>query len=136
MPSARSAAASGRTAAPRVGGRSAPPRRRASAPQRVVVPRRLVGARVRWDRVGRVALLIVLAVVGALYLQHAVGYLSARSQYDSQRAVVLRLEHDNARLVGQEKQLQDPATIIQDARRLGMVKPGERPYVVLGAPSQ
>jgi cell division protein FtsB len=93
-------------------------------------------ARVRWERVGRVALLLVLFVVAGLYVQHALSYLSARSQAQAQQAIVRNLQRDNARLVREQRALRDPATIALDARRLGMVRPGERPYVVTGLPGQ
>lgn len=128
MPPARSATSRSR------------PRAAASAPRRLSGPRRLVGraprGRVRWDRIGRVALLLVLAVVAGLYVQHALAYVSARSQYNHQRALLNSLQRDNARLLHQERALKDPATIVQDARRLGMVRPGERSYVMPGGPSQ
>jgi cell division protein FtsB len=86
---------------------------------------------VRWDRVGRVALLIVLVVVAGLYLQDAMSYLATRSQAEHQQAIVRHLEHENAALAREEQSLHDPATIQREARALGMVRPGERPYVVL-----
>ncbi|MHB8658328.1 MAG: FtsB family cell division protein [Solirubrobacteraceae bacterium] len=88
-------------------------------------------SRVRWDRMGRIGMLVVLAVVGALYFQHALSYLSTRSQATQQSAIVQRLVRENAALVRERKSLSDPATIERDARALGMVKPGERPYVVM-----
>jgi cell division protein FtsB len=91
---------------------------------------------VRWDRIGRVALLIVLGVVGLLYIEHAVAYLSARARFDAQGAIVRVLDRDNAALVAQQRLLRDPATIVLDARKLGMVKPGERAYVISGHPGQ
>jgi cell division protein FtsB len=87
--------------------------------------------RVRWDRVGRVALLIVLVVVAGLYVQDAMSYLATRSQAAQQQAVVRQLARQNAALAAQQRSLQDPATIRRDARALGMVLPGERPYVVM-----
>jgi cell division protein FtsB len=87
---------------------------------------------VRWDRAGRVGLLVVLGIVVALYVQHTLSYLSTRSQADQQNAMVDQLQHQNASLLRQQKSLSDPATIVRDARALGMVRPGERPYVVLG----
>jgi len=98
--------------------------------------RRPPHARVRWDRVGRVALLVVLAIVAGLYIQHALSFLSARAQSQHQQALVHRLQHDNGLLLHEQKSLRDPATIALYARRLGMVKPGERPYVITGLPSQ
>jgi cell division protein FtsB len=91
--------------------------------------------RLRWDRVGRVGLLIVLAVVAGLYMQHALSYLSTRSQTDAQLAIVHRLTKENAQLVREQKALNNPATIEADARALGMVRAGERPYVVSGLPN-
>jgi len=80
-------------------------------------------------------LLIVLAVVAGLYAQHALSYLSTRSQTDAQLAIVHRLTKENAQLVQEQKALNDPGTIEADARALGMVRAGERPYVVSGLPS-
>jgi cell division protein FtsB len=88
--------------------------------------------RVRWDRAGRIGLLIVLAVVVGLYVQHTVSYFSSKAQADQQQAIVSRLQRQNAALEHEQKSLSDPATIIRDARQLGMVRPGERPYVIPG----
>jgi cell division protein FtsB len=93
------------------------------------------GARVRWDRVGRTGLLVVLTVVAGLYVQHALSYINTRAQADQQNAIVHRLTQQNARLSRQAKALQSPATIQQDARSLGMVKSGEQSYVVTGLPN-
>jgi cell division protein FtsB len=74
----------------------------------------------------------VLVVVVGLYVQHTLSYFSTKSQYDQQQAVVNRLQHQNAALERQQKSLSDSATIVRDARELGMVRPGERPYVIPG----
>lgn len=79
-------------------------------------------------------LIAVLAVVAGLYVQQGLRYLSARSQADQQTAIATRLAHQNAQLARQAKSLNNPATIQQDARALGMVRPGERPYVLTGLP--
>lgn len=124
MPSARPATAaprrqSSRTATPR-------PRRLAS---------RGLRGRVRWDRVGRVSLLVILCVVGALYVQQGLAYLTVRHQAQQQQAIVKQLTRSNAALRAQQKALNNPATIRSDARSLGMVLPGEHPYEVTGLPS-
>jgi cell division protein FtsB len=90
----------------------------------------------RWDRVGRLGLLVVLAVVVGLYVQHALSYLSMRKEANRDAAIVQRFSKANAALTAQQKSLQDPATIERDARRLGMVKVGERPYIVSGLPKR
>jgi cell division protein FtsB len=127
MPSARSA-----TAAPRRDrspGRSARPR-----PRKVHAAGNAV-LRVRWDRVGRVALLVVLAVVVGLYMQQGFRLFSVRSQDKQQQRIVQRLSKENAALVREQKSLDNPATIEREARVLGMVRPGERPYVITGLPA-
>jgi len=92
--------------------------------------------RVRWDRVGRVSLLVVLAIVAGLYVQRGIAYFSARSQADQQRAIVQQLTRSNASLRAQQRSLNDPTTILSDARALGMVRPGEHPYEVTGLPGR
>jgi cell division protein FtsB len=120
MPPARPA-----TAQPRRQPRTPPPR-----PRRVAL--RAPKLRVRWERVGRFALLFVLAVVVGLYVEHTLSYFSTRAQADDQLGIVDRLVHQNAALARQAKSLNDPATIVRDARALGMVRPGEQPYVITG----
>lgn len=90
----------------------------------------------RWDRVGRIGLLVVLAVVVAVYAQDALSYLHARSQAGRQSAIVKKLEAQNAQLARRQKSLNNPATIVRQARALGMVKAGERPYVITGMPGR
>jgi cell division protein FtsB len=91
--------------------------------------------RVRWDRLGRIALLVVLIVVAGLYVRQGLSLLSTHSQATHQLAIVQRLQRENAKLVRQRNALNDPATIERDARALGMVRPGEHPYVVTGLPN-
>jgi cell division protein FtsB len=123
MPPARPA-----TAAPRRQPTPAPRRR----PRLIDRPPRL---RVRWERVGRVGLLVVLAVVVGLYVEHTLSYFATRAQADQQQAIVTRLAHQNAQLARQTKSLKNASTIVSQARALGMVRPNERPYVIKGAPS-
>jgi cell division protein FtsB len=90
---------------------------------------------VRWDRVGRVGLLVVLCVVAGLYVQRALAYLAVRSQASHQQNIVQQLTRANASLRAQQRSLNDPATIVRDARALGMVRVGEHPYEVTGLPN-
>jgi cell division protein FtsB len=90
---------------------------------------------VRWDRVGRVGLLVVLCVVAALYVQRGMAYLTVHSQADQQSAIVHQLSQSNASLRAQQRSLNSPTTILRDARALGMVRVGEHPYEVVGLPS-
>jgi cell division protein FtsB len=78
----------------------------------------------------------VLAVVAGLYLKDTVNFLSTHSEAESQLASVQRLAHANAALRAQQTALNNPVTIERDARVLGMVRAGERPYVVIGLPNR
>ena len=125
MPTARSQAAAAASRRARAARPAPRPR-----PRRVVFVRSLAG--LRWDRLGRVSLLVVLALVTAIGAQRGLSFLAAKAQADRQRAIVHRLLRDNARLAREQHALNQPATIAADARKLGMVRLGEHPYVVTG----
>ena len=98
-------------------------------------PRRLPArARVRWDRVGRIALLLVLLGVIALYVNPLRSWWSTRAESAQRGAEVTKLERENRALRERRAQLKDPRMLENEARRLGMVKPGERAFVVEGLP--
>jgi cell division protein FtsB len=90
--------------------------------------------RVRWDRVGRVALLVLLLGVALAYVGPARSLLSTWRESGAKQAQVRALERDHDALVRRAQDLRDSRTVESEARRLGMVRPGERPYVVRGLP--
>ena len=95
------------------------------------------GARgIRWDRVGRVALLIVLFGVVALYVGPSISFFTTWREAQARRGEVHRLQAENRRLRARRAALQDSRTLEREARRLGLVKPGERPYIVKGLPGE
>ena len=89
---------------------------------------------IRWDRVGRIALLLVLLGVMVLYVNPLRSYWSTRQESQNRAAEVRKLEQDNAQLRTRRDALKDPASIEAEARRLGMLRPGERAFVVEGLP--
>ena len=89
-------------------------------------------ARIRWDRLGRVALLLVLVGVIALYVNPLRSYVSTWSEAKTRRGEVAELQQENAKLRARKAQLSDKRALEREARRLGMVRPGERAYVVRG----
>jgi cell division protein FtsB len=91
--------------------------------------------RIRWDRVGRVALLCVLVVVVGLYIGPARSYWSARGEAKEKRQAVQRLEAEHERLEARRKALTTPATLEAEARKLGYVMPGEKAYVIEDLPA-
>lgn len=92
--------------------------------------------RVRWDRVGRVALLLLLAMVALAYAGPARSLVSTWRESHVKQAQVQALEHEHEVLLRRAEALRDPRTVETEARRLGMVKPGERPYVVSNLPDE
>ncbi|HEY4427010.1 MAG TPA: hypothetical protein VGN08_02270 [Solirubrobacteraceae bacterium] len=88
----------------------------------------------RWDRVGRIAMLCVIVALLYLYLSAGIRMFSTWRQSSHDRAVVSSMEREYGRLVKQHATLSQLTTVEQQARRLGMARPGERPYVVSGLP--
>lgn len=91
-------------------------------------------ARIRWDRVGRIALLAMLGGILLLYVPPAKHWLEQSSTRSAQRDELSRLNAENARLTRKVRAFSNPGSLEQEARRLGMVKQGERSYVIENAP--
>ena len=87
---------------------------------------------IRWDRLGRWALIGVFALVLYLYIGPALSWISTYREAVRQRAQVAELRAENARLRERKKELTAPGALQREARRLGMVKAGERAYIVDG----
>ncbi len=90
--------------------------------------------RVRWDRVGRIGLLVLLLLVAVAYVGPARSLLSTWSDSGAKHARLQTLEREHEALLRRARELRDPLTVEAEARRLGMVKPGERSYVVRNLP--
>jgi cell division protein FtsB len=89
-------------------------------------------SRIRWDRVGRVALVLVLFGVMVSYLNPLVNLLQAWQGSKASEQQLAQLEQEKAELRQQLREVSSPATLEREARRLGMVRPGEHAYVVHG----
>ncbi|MGI8660451.1 MAG: FtsB family cell division protein [Thermoleophilaceae bacterium] len=85
---------------------------------------------VRWDRVGRIALLVTLGVILLLYISPAKHWLEQSSAARVQQTELGELERENAELKQRVRTLRDPEALALEARRLGMVGVGERAYVI------
>ncbi len=91
-------------------------------------------ARVRWDRVGRMAMLCVLVALVYLYLSAGIHMLSTWRQSHRDAGAVATLEVEHAKLLRQHEALGRQETVEAEARQLGMMKRGEQPYVVPNLP--
>ncbi|MGA2454950.1 MAG: hypothetical protein ABSG93_15665 [Solirubrobacteraceae bacterium] len=95
---------------------------------------RTLAARVRWDRVGRVAMLCVLVALVYLYASAGVHMFSTWRQSHRDDAAVASMEREHRALVRQREALTGAGTLETEARQLGMMKSGEQPYVISGLP--
>lgn len=130
-PSARSASA---TRPRRPGSRET--RRRPTSPGRRLGPRRLGprrgASRIQWDRLGRICLTVVLFAIACSYLNPAINLFNSYRANSETQQNLRQLIAENARLEARSKALRDPVVLAKEARRQGMVAPGERPYVLRG----
>jgi cell division protein FtsB len=95
------------------------------------VRRRPAGASgIRWDRVGRVALVAMLFAIVLLYVAPIRNWIQQSGTAQHQQQRLDQLKQENARLEGRLRYLKRPDAIDREARRLGMVKRGERAFVV------
>lgn len=88
--------------------------------------------RVRWDRIGRLALLFVAILVLYLYVNPLRTYLSTWQEAGTKRDEVSQLQREHEQLLARKRTLRSTGSLEVEARRLGMVKADERAYVVRG----
>jgi cell division protein FtsB len=114
---------------------SAAARRARTRPPASASARPVLGGNVRWDRLGRSALLIVLIGVSLLYIGPLHSWYTTWQASKSRDAQLHQLQVENKRLKARRAELRNPGAMEREARRLGMVRPGERAYIIDGLPS-
>lgn len=93
--------------------------------------RRRVGpSRIRWDRVGRMALVLVLFGVMVSYLNPLVNLADAWRDSKEGEERLLELQREQQSLQEQVEEARSEMTLEREARKLGMIRVGERAYVV------
>jgi cell division protein FtsB len=110
---------------------AAGPKRRPAARKRRPAARQN-GSRVNWDRVGRVALTLVLAAVLYSYLNPAIDFVKTYTATTAAKAQLHELLHENRKLHTRVQSADDPVVIDREGRSQGMVAEGETPIVVRG----
>ena len=89
---------------------------------------------IRWDRVGRVALLAMFAVIVLLYISPVKHWIEQSRTAEEQRQELQHLEQENRRLEARAGELRRPDAIEREARKLGMIEQGERAFSVENLP--
>ena len=88
----------------------------------------------RWDRLARLAMVCVLAALLYLYLSAGIHMFSTWRQDRHDSAAVSAMEREHTMLVRQHEALGRQGTLEAEARRLGMMRKDEQPYIVSGLP--
>lgn len=89
-------------------------------------------SRVHWDKVGRVALVLVLAAVLASYVNPIVNFIDAWQDSRTEHSALADLKEKNATLRERAAALSGDDATERVARKSGMVAEGEVPYVIRG----
>jgi hypothetical protein len=89
-------------------------------------------SRIHWDRVGRVALTLVLFAVLYSYLNPVIDFVKTYTTTTAARVQLHEAQHENTRLHWRIQHADDPITLEAKARAQGMVAPEETPLVVRG----
>lgn len=89
-------------------------------------------SRIHWDRVGRVALTLVLAAVLYSYLNPVIDFVKTYTATTDARIQLHEAQQENTRLHWRVQHADDPIVLSAKARAQGMVAPEERPMVVRG----
>jgi cell division protein FtsB len=89
---------------------------------------------IRWDRVGRVFLLGVLFVILLMYVSPLTRWVTQRNTASADTAELHQLQATHDSLKARLKALQGSQAIELRARSLGMVKQGERAFVIENLP--
>ena len=100
-------------------------------------PRRRPGARsgasrIKWDRVGRIALVLVLFAVAYSYLNPAIDLFKTYQSTTAAKAEFHELLRENKRLHKAVQSADQAAVVEGAARRQGMIAAGETPFVLHG----
>ena len=106
------------------------PKRRPAARRKPAARRG--GSRIHWDKVGRIALTLVLAAVLYSYLNPAIDLVKTYTATTAAKAEFHELLDENKRLHKRIQTADDPMVISRKARAQGMVAEGETPIVVQG----
>ncbi|HEX3737213.1 MAG TPA: hypothetical protein VHV53_06690 [Solirubrobacterales bacterium] len=107
------------------------PKRR-PAPRRRRPRARRSPSRIKWDRVGRIALVLVLFAVAYSYLNPAINLFDTYRSTTAAKAEFHEQLRENKRLHHSIQSAAEPAVVAATARKQGMVAEGETPFVLRG----
>jgi hypothetical protein len=89
-------------------------------------------SRIKWDRVGRIALTVVLFAVLYSYLNPSIDFFKTYTGTTEAKAKLHKLLDENRGLHNRIQSSDDPLVVQREARAQGMVAEGETPVVLHG----
>ena len=89
---------------------------------------------IRWDRLIRVFLLAVLVGIVAMYASPVSRWITQTRTAEADKAELRQLEQRNGDLRSRLAELKKPQALELRARELGMVRRGERAFVIENLP--
>lgn len=113
-------------------GRTRSGTRRRPAPRKGRPAARRGPSRIKWDRVGRIALTVVLFAVLYSYLNPSIEFVKTYTGTSEAKAKLHELLDQNQRLHTRIQSSEDPLVVQREARSQGMVAEGETPVVIDG----
>jgi hypothetical protein len=113
-------------------GRSRSATRRRPAARKARPAARRAPSRINWDRVGRVALTLVLAAVLYSYMNPAIDFVKAYTGTTAAKERLHELMDENKQLHKRIQSSDEPLVVEREARSQGMVGEGETPGVIRG----
>ncbi len=113
-------------------GRSRSATRRRPAARKRRPAARSGASRIKWDRVGRVALTLVLAAVLYSYFGPSLDFVKTYTGTTAAKAKRLELLKQDRALHKRIQSADDPLVVDHEARSQGMVAEGETPVVIRG----
>jgi hypothetical protein len=113
-------------------GRSRSTPRRRPAARKARPAARSGPSRIKWDRVGRVALTLVLVAVLYSYLGPSVDFVKTYTGTTAAKAKLHDLLEQDRRLHNRIQSADDPLVVDREARAQGMIAEGETPVVIRG----
>jgi cell division protein FtsB len=89
-------------------------------------------SRIKWDRVGRIALVLVLFAVAYSYLNPAIDLFHTYRATTASKEEFHALLHENKQLHHSIQSSDEAPVVAAAARKQGMVAEGETPFVLHG----
>ena len=107
----------------------------AARPGRRPAARRNPGSasgRIKWDRVGRIVLVLVIVGLVFSYIGPLYNLAKTYRQAGASKVQLHQVQDRHAQLERRVRHVQSDAVLRREARRQGMVAPGEQAWVVNG----